>query len=438
MKCIQDKLNEKTDLDQFYGQVQNIPPLLICNQNKSERINPNLLSTSVLLSNQTIDLCNLDRNQSQAVYERNLPSKPQPVNIDMRPISSSKCSDPRFKKERESLEQYNKYEVSLKCDDQIFMPGRGSIPKFFNHIDLDSELKNINEIDTKCSERLFKIHPHDNRTKLSCYTDTLVKDYQTVEDQHGSRWCDYQKCGKLETFDKCESQQFQCPTQNSDLTIYDNMPAGGRLINSEVLSSDLMNQIRVKQERENTTQNTLEEQEKQRRYQIEADFELLRQKRDVTLQNNLERNKISYAPVQKPDIQKMNQFKPNGDLNVYAPIVRKQKANPERAYNLGKQKALDMKLDLKIKKRIADYEKQLGIQTQGYNPNPNNNCNLTTVTEPEVYPFQCREQTRNLYKFNKLVKDSEDCLFCEQLFNNQTKRKHLSVGRVPEHIYTNQ
>ena len=246
------------------------------------------------------------------------------------------------------------------------------------------------------------------------------------------------KCGKLETFEKCDSQRFQCPKSDSDLTIYDNMPPGGRLINSEVLSPDLMNQIKAKQERESNNVNTLEQQERQRQYQIQADLELLTQKRDITLQNNLERNKITYAPVQKPDLKNLNQFKPNGDLNVYAPIVRKQKADPKRAYNLGKQKALDIKLDLKIQKRIAEYEKQLGLQTQGYNPNPNNNCNLTTVTEPEVYPFQCREQTRNLYKFNKLVKDSPDCLFCEQLFNNQTKRKHLSVGRVPSHILPNQ
>lgn len=438
MKCIQDKMNEKTDLDQFYGKAQNIPSLLICNQNKAERINPNLLTSSVLLSNQSIDTSNLNRNQSQAIYERNLPSKHQLVNIDIRPISSSKCSAPRFETERNSLEQYNKYDVSLKCDDKIFMPGRGTIPKFFNNIDLDSELKNINEIDTKCSERLFKINPNDKKTKLSCYSDTLVKNYQKVEEQHGYQWCDYQKCGKLETFDKCDSKSFQCPTQNSDLTIYDNMPEGGRLINSEVLSSDLMNQIKDKQEREKNSINTLEEQEKRRQYQIEADFKLLRQKKDITLQNNLERHKISYAPVKQQNIQNINQFKPNGDLNVYAPIIRKQKVRPERAYNLGKQKALDIKLDLKIKKRIAEYEKQMGIQTKGYNPNPNNNCNLTTVQEPQVYPFQCREQTRNLYKFNKLVKDSEDCLFCEQLFNNQTKRKHLSVGRVPGHIYTNQ
>ena len=80
------------------------------------------------------------------------------------------------------------------------MPGRGSIPHFFNNIDLDLVSKTINQIDTKCAERLFKINPND-KTKLSCYSDTLVKDYKQLEDNSGYKWCDYQKCGQLETFE---------------------------------------------------------------------------------------------------------------------------------------------------------------------------------------------------------------------------------------------
>ena len=445
MKSIHDKLSEKTDLDQFYGEVQNLPPLLICNQNKAERINPNLLNTSTLLQTENLDLSSLNRNQNDAIYERNLPAKTQLVNIDIRPLSSSICADPRFEKERDELKKYNQYEVNLKCNDPGFMPGRGSIPNFFNNIDVDSELKTINQIDTKCAERFFKIDPKDKKTKLSCYSDTLVKNYKQCEDKVGYQWCDYQKCGKLEQFEKCDSKKFQCPTNQSDLTIYDNMPAGGRLISSEVISNDLLNQIAAKQSREATAMQILEEQEKQRRFQIKTDLELLKQKEDVTLKNNLERHKVEYAAV--PEQNDINQFKPNGDLNVYAPIIRTQKVDTARAKNLGKEKALDMKLDMKIKARIQEYERQLGKQMgnvgnlssgMGYNPNPSNNCNLTTVVEPEIHPFQCRDQTRNLYKFNKLVKNNEDCLFCEQLFNNQTKRKHISVGRVPSHIYTNQ
>ena len=165
------------------------------------------------------------------------------------------------------------------------MPGRGSIPKFFNNIDVDSELKNINEIDTKCSERLFKIDPRDSKTKLSCYSDTLVKDYKKCEDSHGSTWCDYQKCGKLETFEKCDSKDFNVLNQ-IQIYLFMIICCWRKIKNSEVLSPDLMNQIKAKQER--IKYKTLEQQERQRQYQIQFDLELLTQKRDITLQNNLE------------------------------------------------------------------------------------------------------------------------------------------------------
>ena len=43
-----------------------------------------------------------------------------------------------------------------------------------------------------------------------------------------------------------------------------------------------------------------------------------------------------------------------------------------------------------------------------------------------LYDFDCRGQTKKLYKFNNLVQDDKECLYCEQLFNNQTKRKHIN------------
>ena len=68
----------------------------------------------------------------------------------------------------------------------------------------------------------------------------------------------------------------------SDLTVYDNMPAGGRLISSEVIS-DLLNQIAAKQKAEKAYCHVqiLEEQEKQRRFQIKTDLELLKTKEDA-------------------------------------------------------------------------------------------------------------------------------------------------------------
>ena len=410
MKPIYTQLNEKTDLEQFYGEAQNLPPLLICNSslNNRERPDPNLQISSTitnsLLSGETIDTCQLNRNQNTAIYERNLPSAPLRVNVDMRPISSDKCSSPRFKNEVNDLEKYNQYEVSLKCSENKFMPGKGTISNYFNNIDVDSELKNINQIDTRCSERLFKIDPRDSQTKLSCYSTTLVQPNPQNELDAGYKWSDYQKCGTLEKFEKCASQKYSCPTPP--------------VSNSILAQQEELRKLAIKRDLERIT--------------VQEDLALLDAKQNQTVLNKLDRNKVKYAEV--PQSESIIQYKPTGVTNVYAPIVRQQKVDTERAENLGRQGAMDVQLDLKIKKRIAEYEKQLGLQCQGYNPNPENPSKLLPVQETQVYPFQCREQTRNLYKFNKLVEDSPDCLFCEQLFNNQTKRKHISVGRVPSGI----
>ena len=48
-KCIMDKMRDNTKLEDNYQQVRNIPPLLICNQNGHERIQKDLLSSSILL-----------------------------------------------------------------------------------------------------------------------------------------------------------------------------------------------------------------------------------------------------------------------------------------------------------------------------------------------------------------------------------------------------
>ena len=55
MKTIYSQLKEKTDLEQFYGQAQNLPPLLICNPNS----NTNYIGTLSLYgkSNKIVCTC---------------------------------------------------------------------------------------------------------------------------------------------------------------------------------------------------------------------------------------------------------------------------------------------------------------------------------------------------------------------------------------------
>ena len=160
-----DTMRDSTNLEDNYQQVRNIPSLLICNQNGHERIQKGLLESSVLLGAnfQIGDNC-LNQNYNDKIYGRNVPIGNIPVNVDMRAIPTGRCVDPRFQKERTSLEKYNKYEVNMKCNDkEVFVPNKGTVSGYFNNIDLDSELKNINQIDTKCSKRFFKVNPEEKK-----------------------------------------------------------------------------------------------------------------------------------------------------------------------------------------------------------------------------------------------------------------------------------
>ena len=429
MKCITDKIQDKTDLQTFYPSVTNVPPLLICNQNKHERYKQSLLDNSVLLQGENVNSSSLNRNQNDSIYQRNLSSQPLHVNIDMRPVSSSHCASSRFVQERDELEKYNKYQPTIKCEEVVFQPGRGAVKTFFDNIDVDSELKNINQIDTRCSERLYKIDPNDKQTKLSCYSNTLVKDYELLERNLLNR--NIEQCSKLESFPKCDSQTVKCVNPRSQWTVDDNMPS--RAHGQSIISSDLSHHLQNTQERTNNIGTTLQQQEEQRITTLKADIQLLDAKRDITFNNRLNRHNNNNYQTDKQS-EPIVQYKGNGATNIYAPIIRKQQVHKKDAYNLGKQAAYDIQLDIKLQERIKQLEEDQGLRPVGYNPTPKNLCSLTPVKEPEIFPFQCREQTKNLYKFNQLTNDSKDCYTCEQLFNNQTKRKHLNVNRVPEHI----
>ena len=152
-----DTSRNRTEIEDTYMKDKNIPYKLLCNQNNHERVQTSLLKDSVLLSNENIDFSILNRNYNDRIFERNLPSKNLPVNIDFRPLPGDyKCTPKKFEEERESLEKYNKYEVNLKCNEDIFMPNKGTV-NGFNNIDLDSELKTINQVDTNVKKDFIKL-----------------------------------------------------------------------------------------------------------------------------------------------------------------------------------------------------------------------------------------------------------------------------------------
>ena len=430
-KCIMDKMRDNTKLEDNYQQVRNIPPLLICNQNGHERIQKDLLSSSILLGKnfdlESENMKNLNQNFNDRIYSRNVPTGNIPVNIDTRPIPTGRCIDARFQKERQSLDKYNKYEVNYKCeDDKIFMPDKGTVSGFFNNIDLDSELKNINQIDTKCSKRFFKVNPDDKKTKLKCYEDTLVKDYQKCENDVGYTWCKYNKTLNFEPFEECEKKEFNCVKEKKN-TPNKNLVKGHDSKELERGQEIMTEKIK----------------------DLVLDLELLEKKKQIIMKKYLpEENNI------KPN--SVIQYKSNDHTNIYAPIIRKRDVNTSKAENLGYEQGLEKKIDIRITRKLREIERLERLKREELThleKMKNQKCDPLRQYSPSVksihidryarssnsniYDIDCRGQTKKLYKFNNLVQDDKECLYCEQIFNNQTKRKHINVGNVPFHIIEN-
>ena len=407
----------RTELEDTYMKERNIPYKLICNQNNHEKIQKNLLEGSVLLNNEEIDYSLLNKNYSDRIYQRNLPSKNLPVNIDFRPLpGDSKCTLNRFQEERDSLEKYNKYEVNLKCNEEVFVPNKGTVNGFFNNIDLDSELKTINQVDTKCKERLYKINPNSDKSKLNCFKDVLVKN---SDDTYGYSWCNFNKCSNLESFNKCDD--LNCPRPHP---MYENVPyrrLTGEYNNSNNNNSLHMGKLTSGQiiERNNLNNALL-------------NIKLLQEKRELEMEESLNNNN-SNKNIPKIKPSNIKQYKSKGATNVYAPVIRKEDIDLEKAYRIGQIKGLKKNLDMKIDKNLKKMKTCDPLRTYNSDTQPidNSYCNLGNI---DHYNLDCRGQTKNLYKFNNLVNNDKNCLYCEQMFNNQTKRKHISTGRVPDHI----
>jgi hypothetical protein len=146
-------------------------------------------------------------------------------------------------------------------------------------------------------------------------------------------------------------------------------------------------------------------------------------------------NNLQKEPNLKPE--NIVQYKSKGATNVFAPFIKKKEVDEQKAYKSGLIKGLRKNLDIRIKNRL---QQQNCDPLRTYNPNtrPIDNRSNCSLGSTENYNLNCRGQSKNLYKFNNLVRNDKDCLFCEQLFNNQTKRKHISTGRIPQHILNQQ
>ena len=344
MTCIDNRMRDITKLEDNYSKVKNIPQLLICNQNNIERKRnvDNLKKVnSVLLKDIDIDktFSNLYKNQNNALYSRNIPSGDNiPINIDMRPLPSSYCLDKRFEEDQKSLANYNKYIPSIDCDNNMFIPNKGSVKGYFDNIDIDSQLKNINEIDTKCSKKLFKIDPNSKKTKLSCYKDSITNNYNRLDCKNGYTWCNYNKCSKL--------QEFQYVIKKN-LNVF--------ITEKEKEILKLKEKIKIQEGEE------IEEQNKVKRKKLEDyknTIELLDKKR--LLETNYEIEENSNPNLKPYNIVQYNNGSPtasNEVSNIYAPIINKREFKTKNIEQIGYKKGLRKNIDKKINENLNYYRK---------------------------------------------------------------------------------
>jgi len=436
-----DTTRDKNNLGDYYQEMKNIPPLLICNQNSNKpRLSKQVLRSSVLLQNANIDLGECysltSRNFNDTIYERNMPFNREtnywaptispspsvdennisnnnisnnniynqteiipennlPLKIETRPLLSGLCPNEKAIKERNELDKFNEYKPNNsgnRCD-MVYVPGKGPINHYFDNIDVESQLKNINEIDTKCSMQLFKINPNEKTNKLYCYKDNLVKDYQRRDSKTGYTWCDYVDGIKYDQFPICQSQEFTC-----------------------ALSKGSRKPEKVEPRQEQQSGKMIEERDLNR---VTRELYLVRRKRELDEQIGELRNRQNLGLQNKH----ISQIRPNGINNIIAPTIIKQKVDEEVAKLLGERARVEGILQKITKTGLRNTKPPLE-QLNGKKI-LNQEC-VTPVTESNLAKFICRGQTKDLYRFKNIMgNQTDDCYYCEQIFNNMTKRKNI-------------
>ena len=114
-----------------------------------------------------------DTNQNtmnKKINERNYPDSPSQILLDPRPDRAALC--PEFSKKQPRPEVL---EFHPKCTPSL-TPGKGDIGSYFNNIDVESRLKNIDYFDTKCANNVYKNDSDCLDCRLSCHRNVFVKD----------------------------------------------------------------------------------------------------------------------------------------------------------------------------------------------------------------------------------------------------------------------
>ena len=448
-KCFMDTVREKTNLEDSYGKVKNIPPLLIC-PNQKPRIQRHLLESSVLLADIDLGECYslTSRNYNDTIYQRNQPfgqnnywspsasaspsessknivKNPVDLKIPPRPILTGFCGKKQMEQERNMIDEMNKYTPNKECNDTVFVPGKGPINHYFDNIDVESQLKNINEIDTKCSAQFFKVNPNDN-TPLGCYKDNFVKDYQKCEAKSGYTWCDYVDGVELEQFPVCDSQEFVCGMSQGSrkakkITAFEgnNELQKFNKITDSPVETNIRNIINNK-----LTSGQMISEDKLNR--ATKELYLIQRKRELDTQINMIRKDPSFSINR----QNITQYKSDGISNIIAPTIINQEVNEEYGNLLGERTYIEGLLEKITYDALNPSQRNEHNQNNQNNQNNvnnkiNENC-FRPINEINLAKSKCVNENKNLYRFRNLVGNpTEDCNYCEELFNNFTKRKTI-------------
>ena len=437
-KCFMDTTRDKNNLGDYYQEMKKIPPLLICNQNNKPRLSKQVLQNSVLLQNANIDLGECysltSRNFNDTIYERNMPLNQEtnywaptvspspsvdennisnnniseqtkiiqennlPLKIETRPVLSGLCPNEKAIRERKELDKFNEYKPNNsgeRCE-MVYVPGKGPINHYFDNIDVESQLRNINEIDTKCSMQLFKTNPNENTNKLYCYKDNLVKDYQRCDAKAGYTWCDYVDGINYDQFPVCQSKEYTC-----------------------ALSQGSRKPEKVEPREEIKTGQMIKEEDLNR---VNRELYLVRRKRELDEKISDLRNR------QNLDVQNkhISQIRPNGINNIIAPTIIRQKVDEEVAKLMGERARIEGILQkitkTGLKKNKPNNEELNGqkiLKQQCVTP-------MDLENQSNLAKFTCRGQTQDLYRFKNIMgNQTDDCYYCEHIFNNLTKRKNI-------------
>ena len=127
-----------------YFKNQNI---LNCDKNNSSRTCPVLL-------------CNFEkqRKMNESILKRNFPDNNQKIVLDYRPHFNVCMSRYDYKNYNDNLKQNinKKVQVNINNVKSELVPGRAHVKRYFENIDVESELKNIFEKNKKCSRNFPK------------------------------------------------------------------------------------------------------------------------------------------------------------------------------------------------------------------------------------------------------------------------------------------